>query len=206
VQNIETFRRHIEPVVRDPEGIHHEFVTLTHGQKIDFDKIDTGSPLYDEWVEVNEEFIREQYPVLPEVLVGVANGTNRLALSTAKRFGCVVFGVESEKDEIDNKIVRLTPGAVDLISCMGPDLVVVQEDTSTFGTTSVQVALGCLAAGAKQVEVVTTWQRRPHLERLVEAGIPYRAIIRKMVDTFSPEDCQAFGHCSKGWNLIRRNA
>jgi orotate phosphoribosyltransferase len=202
---IAEFRDHIiEAGVLDPEGTHHEFVSGMHGRKLDFDTVETGSPLYDEWINVAAGFIAEEFPDLPEVILGVANGTNRVALDTARKFDGQVFGAVSEKDSQDSKVLRLGAAAGKLIMCMKPELVVVIEDVGTTGSNSVQVARHALEAGAKQVEVVTTWQRREVLERLVDAGIPYRAIINEPLTTYPPEECKGTGFCAQGWKFIPR--
>lgn len=190
--------------VLDPEGTHHEFVSGMHGRKLDFDNIETGNPLYNLWTETAADFIREEFPELPEMIIGVANGTNRTALDTARHFSGDVLGLVSEKDPQDSKKLYINHIAGLAIEAIKPELVVVLEDVGTTGSNSVQVAEGCRSAGAKNVEVVTTWKRREKLERLEEAGIPYRAIIDEELPTYTPEDCQDHGFCSQGWDFIER--
>jgi orotate phosphoribosyltransferase len=202
--DVGTFQKHIlEAGVLDPEGVHHEFVSGMHGRKLDFDTIETGSDLYNEWVGVTAGYISNEFPDLPAVIVGVANGTNRLALDTAEFFSGV-RGLVSEKDSLDSKKLYLGEVACELIRELKPKLVVVVEDVGTTGSNSVQVARECLDHGAKEVEVVTTWQRRPQLEKLEASGIPYRAVIKEELDTFTPEDCRAHGYCSQGYEFIPR--
>jgi len=199
------FKDHIiEAGVLDPEGVHHEFVSGMHGRKLDFDTIETGTPLYQEWIDVAASYIEREFPELPQVIMGVANGTNRVAQDTAARFNDEIFGLVSAKDEQKSKKLYLPPETEDVISDIKPELVVVLEDVGTTGSNSVQVALQSLGAGAKEVEVVATWQRRPHLEKLEEAGIAYRAIIKEVLPTYSPEGCQAEGFCAQGWEFISR--
>jgi orotate phosphoribosyltransferase-like protein len=191
--------------VLDPEGVHHEFVSGMHGQKLDFDNIEESDPLYSQWTEVAAGYIEEKYDVsLPEIIIGVANGTNRTALDTARRFGGRVLGLVSEKDPQNSKKLWLSGMAANVISAMRPNLVVVLEDVGTTGSNSVQVATACRDQGAKEVEVVTTWKRREKLERLEEAGVPYRAIIDEPLPTYSPEDCKDHGFCSQGYEFIER--
>ena len=189
-------------IVLDAEGTHHEFVSGMHGQKLDFDNIETGSTLYNLWTETSADFIREEFPRLPEIIIGVANGTNRTALDAARRFEGEAIGLTTWKDEDRN--IFLTDIAGKVISSIRPELVVVLEDVGTRGTNSVQAAVGCRDAGAKSVEVVTTWKRRDKLERLDEEGIPYRAIIDEPLPTYTPQDCQDHGFCSQGWKFIER--
>lgn len=207
---IEAFRENIidSGYVLDPEGTHHEFVSGMHGQKLDFDKIDRGSALYDEWISVTASFIEDQFPKLPGMIIGVANGTNRPALDVAMRMvdggAGNVIGLVSEKDKDNTKKLYLGAIAFEAIRVNKPELMVVFEDVGTTGSNSVQVATACLATGAQAVEVVTTWKRRERLERLDEAGVPYRAIIDEPLTTYDPKECQAQGFCSRGWEFIPR--
>lgn len=202
---VESFKDNlIEAGVLDPVGIHHEFVSGMHGRKLDFDKIETGSDLYGEWVDVTTDFIAENYENTPGVILGVANGTNRLALDIGRRFEGLSYGAVSEKDEVNSKVLRLSQAAAGIIKLMKPSFVLVVEDVGTTGSNSVQVAKYALDAGAQEVEVLTTWQRRPQLERLMEAGVPYRAIIDEALPTFSPEECVSSGFCAEGSTLIPR--
>ena len=203
--NIEEFKQHvIDAGVLDAEGIHHEFVSGSHGRKLDFDIIETGSPLYEEWIDVTSDFIADNFPDLPAIIIGVANGTNRVALDTARRLGDGVTGFVSEKDPKNSKVIRLGDETSKRIQAIRPELVVVVEDVGTTGGSSVQVARNALEAGAKEVEVFTTWQRRPQLERLIELGVPYRAIIKEILPTYDPDECRESGFCSQGWQLIPR--
>jgi orotate phosphoribosyltransferase len=207
-EQISQFRNNIiEAGVLDPEGTHHEFVSGMHGRKLDFDTIPTGSNLYSEWTQVAADFIVENFetsPAVPTVIVGVANGTNRVALDTARRFEGRAIGLVSEKDRDDSKVLRLTRIAHKTIHLLRPQLVIVLEDVGTTGSNSVQVAKGVQEAGAQSVAVVTTWKRRERLERLEEANISYQAIIDEPLTTYSPEDCQQTGFCSEGWDFIPR--
>lgn len=205
-QQVAHFRESIigSGIVLDPEGTHHEFVSGMHGQKLDFDKIESGSPLYQEWVDVNAAFIKDKYPSIPTFILGVANGTNRLSEDVAPVLGGDVDGLITEKDEDNSKIIRLTHMADKAIRMVQPELVVVVEDVGTTGSNSVQAAVAAKEAGAKRVEVVTTWKRRRKLERLEEAGIPYQAIIDEPLTTYSPGECEAEGFCARGWEFIPR--
>lgn len=204
--DVETFRTNLieSGIVLDPEGTHHEFVSGMHGRKLDFDNIEERDPLYSEWTEVAAGFIEDEFPRLPEVIIGVANGTNRTALDTARRFNGDVLGLTSFKNPQNSKDLYLTSLARRVMKGIKPELVVVLEDVGTTGSNSVRVAAACRDAGAQKVEVVTTWKRRPVLERLEEADIPYRAIIDEELPTYSPEDCQDHGFCSEGWEFIER--
>lgn len=203
-ERIETFRESIESssFVLDPPDVHHEFVSDMHGRKLDFDKIETGTELYKEWVGLNAQFIEETFVDLPSVLLGVAKGTNRLALDVARRFEGKMIGLVSEKDPDNNKRLLLGKFATKVVNSLEPKHVVVVEDVGTTGSNSVQVATSALDAGARKVTVVTTWKRREKLERLEEAGIPHLAIIDKPLATYSPEDCVDHGYCAQGADFI----
>jgi orotate phosphoribosyltransferase len=203
--NVEGFRNRIlDAGVLDPEGQHHEFVSGLHGRKLDFDKVQSGTVLYDEWTSITAEYIIQQYPAIPDALLGVANGTNRLARDIAPRLGHNIVGLYSRKDTQDSKILQLSDLALKYMEELEPELVIVVEDVGTTGSNSVQVAEQSLKAGAKNVEVVITWQRQPYLEKLEKAGIPYRALIREDLPSYTPQSCRAEGYCSKGWKYIPR--
>ena len=201
---VEGFKSRILATILDKEGTHQEFVSGLHGQKLDFDLIDSKDPLYEEWIDVTARFIRQEYAALPEVIVGVANGANRVALDTARKFNGQVFGAVSEKEEPRSKAIRLTNLTARLISALRPALAIVVEDVSTTGSNSVQVARQVKLAGAKSVEVVTTLQRSPRLEILHESGIVYRAIIQENLPSYEPDDCRDKGFCADNWELIQR--
>ncbi len=206
---IDAFRGHIieSGYVLDPEGTHHEFVSGMHGQKLDFDNLEDEDPLYAEWINVAGDYIKSEFPDLPTLIIGVAKGTNRVALDVAPTIGGGrVIGLESAKDKQDSKRLYLPVNVRNLVKLLVPELVVVLEDVGTTGSNSVQVAVQTRDAGAKRVEVVSTWKRRAQLERLEEAGIPNRAIIDEELATYSPEDCVKTGFCSKGWDFIPRAA
>ena len=210
---IQTFREHVlEAGVLDSEGVHHEFSSdkHDHGRKLDFDRIPTYrngsqfSPLYAEWVDVTTSFIAEEFPDVSEVvLLGVANGTNRLAIHTAPRLKICAIGLESIKeDQSGSTVLRLSRDVAYTIAARQAELVIVVEDVGTTGSNSLQVATRAQEAGAENVVVVNTWQRREQLERLDEAGIEYRAIIDEPLPTYSPEDCVKTGFCAQGWKFI----
>ncbi len=208
--NLEAFRQDVVAEVLDPEGVHHEFVSGMHGQKLDYDNLETHGPMYNRWVGVNVDFIRTDALTedgeLPGVIVGVANGTNRLALDVARQFDGSIIGLVSEKDPENSKHLYLPETARLIIGVLEPELAIVLEDVGTTGSNSVQVAEASLEAGAKNVLVVVTHQRREQLERLDEAGIPHKAIILDPLPTFKPEDCATNpkGFCARGWEFIPR--
>jgi phosphoribosylpyrophosphate synthetase len=206
--NAEKFWSEIEVAgnVMDPPRVHTEFVDGMHGQKVDFDGIKETDPLYHKWVGVNVDAIKAMCDPLPEVIIGVANGTNRLAHSVASKLEGQSLALETYKDPNDFKKVYLTNLARTALSGINPELAVIVEDVGTTGSTSVQVARQALDAGAWHVLVINTLQRREQLEKLKKAGVPHHAIIKKILPTFTPEDCNNLpeGFCHRGWELHER--
>jgi orotate phosphoribosyltransferase len=206
VSRIENFKQHLlETDILDPIGIHHEFSSGMHGRKLDFDRIETHSELYNEWIDITTDFITQEYPMQPKFLIGVANGTNRVSVDTANKLGGNIIGLDTEKDINDSKIIHLTKMAKIIIEKSNPEFVLVVEDVGSTGSNSVQVASESLLAGARQVEILNTWQRRAHLEKLLELGIPYKSIIKVELPTFEPIVCELSGYCSKDWQLIKHD-
>jgi orotate phosphoribosyltransferase len=202
--DIEAFKNELMTCgyVMDGTGVHHEFASGLHGQKLDFDKIEETDPMYARWIDVNADFIQATFNRLPEIIIGVANGTNRVALDTARRFNGETVGLVTNKDE--HKRIYLGDFSRRVISSMKPNLVVVVEDVGTAGTNSVQAATAVQAAGAKNTAVVITWKRRAKLERLEEAGIEYLPIIDEELTSYAPDDCRDHGFCADGWEFIPR--
>ncbi len=194
------FREDLESIIDSP-GVHHEFSRGMHGRKIDFDKISDESQLYQDWLAITEGTLRERYSPLPEVIVGVANGTNRVSRDLARRLGIV--GLETYKPEKDPRTILLSMHAMNIIRAMRLRRLVVIEDVGTTGSNSVQPALAARdQLHVPDVSVLLTWQRRSHLELLDGADIPYGAIINDEQPTYSPEECASDGYCAAGWQLI----
>lgn len=183
--------------VLDPEDIHHEFVSGIHGRKLDFDSIPTGSELYEEWIDACAQFIRENYKGQPDMIVGVANGANRMAVSIASRLANRTYGLITEK--LTPTSVGLARVSQDFISSYKPAFVLIVEDVGTAGTTSATAAAEALKAGAKKVSVLNTWQRRERLERLEQAGVDYHSMIKEFLPTYEPDACT---YCKKGIKLV----
>ncbi len=185
--------------VLDPEDMHHEFVSGMHGRKLDFDRIETASSLYEDWTDAFAEYIRTEYQQQPNALIGVANGANRLALSIAAKLKNGAVGLITEKDT--PKSAKPVDSSLDYLSSYKPDFVLVIEDVGTSGTSSASVCRAVIEAGAKKVEVLNTWQRREQLEKLDEAGFSYQAMIKEVLPTYAPEACD---YCANGVKLIER--
>lgn len=190
----------------DPEGVHHEFNQGLHGEKADFDRIDRGSALYSDWVQINAEFHRTLYrPILlgKAVLIGVANGTNDVARDTAEMLGIGDRVLVTEKDE---KKPALTVGAIGQLEEFDPEIAIINEDVLTRGTNTISV-VGSVHThrnpSLKRIEVVGTLQRGIP-ERLVENGVVYHSLITRLQRDFTAEQCviDPQGYCARGWELV----
>lgn len=184
--------------ILDGEALHHEFASGLHGRKLDFDKIETNSKLYDLWVSALTGYIHANYSPLPDVLVGVANGTNRLATSVASRLGGESIGLVTVKEP--SGVVRFSSDVLATIRSLNPDFVLILEDVGTSGGTASSVALAALSARVNRVEVLNTWQRSQTLPKLDEAGVPYRSLITEPLPNYTPDNC---AYCQSGSHLIR---
>lgn len=200
---IDTFKKHLEGFgVIDPEGVHHEFVSGTHGRKIDFDAIPTDDPLFEEWIEVIATYIKETFPdSLDDIgLVSVANGTNRVVPLVAEKLGPGASYFLTEKQT--SKSVRLESSSESALREKQPGLILVLEDVGTQGTTSASAVEKVRELGFTNIRVINTWQRQKTLVKLDEINVPYSAIIVDILDTFSPDDCTIKGYCAEGWEFI----
>lgn len=183
--------------ILDSETIHHEFSSGKHGRKLDFDKIETGSDTYLLWVDATVDFIRANYDQQPDMVIGVANGTNRLAVSVAAKLNGGVLGLMTEKES--GKSSKFHPSVADVIQGYKPEFVLVLEDVGTSGGTSSTVVQKALALGAKKVEVLNGWQRNATLPVLDELEIPYRSLIVEPMPNFDPDNCD---YCKAGVELV----
>ncbi|MDB5175705.1 MAG: hypothetical protein JWM81_563 [Candidatus Saccharibacteria bacterium] len=186
-------------IVIEPDGQHTELSSGMHGQKVVFGNIEPESGLYHKWIGTVCDYMQEQYAPLPRILVSVADGTNRPVTSIVERFGDRMIGLHSQKDPRDPERLFLGSTATAVLMRNLNVPVVVKEDTSTTGGKSGQVAKAIRNAGVRDVSVLTTVQRRDTLEVLDEAEIPYRAIIKAPMPTYTPEDCLRTGFCSMNW-------
>lgn len=192
-----------DPVgVLDPEGVlHHEFVSGNHGRKLDFDKIETGTDLYIDWVSMYARVVKARYAQrMPDALVGIANGANRLSVSVGFLLG--IPGLETQK--VDAKTVTLNGDARDHLADNEVRFALTIEDVGTTGSTTASAIGDLRQAGVRRIESVNGWQRNPTLPRLDELRIPYSAVILQPLPMFSPEQCasQPEGYCAQGVPLV----
>lgn len=195
--DIKKFEKKLVQAVLDPEDCHHEFVSGLHGRKLDFDKIQTGSKLYDQWIDTYVSYITQQYDSLPDVVIGVANGANRLAVSLAAQLGGGVVGLMSEKTA-DGAII-FNKSVVDYIQNVQPRFVLIVEDVGTTGGSSAKAAKAAKDLGAIKVAVLNTWQRADTLDALQQEGISHAALITKILPAYSADSCDL---CKDGSRLI----
>lgn len=183
--------------ILDKEGVHHVFSQGLHGRKIDFDLIPDDSELFEQWVDITAEFIKTNYPKLPKVIIGVANGTNRLALAVADKLG--VAGLDTVKPEGSRNQPILTESSKQKLKDLQPKSVLILEDVGTRGTNSASVARSVRSEGIDDVEVINTWQRSESLTLLDDENVPYKAVIKEVLTNYAPDQCE---YCQKGWELL----
>lgn len=190
--------------VLDPEGqYHHEFVSGNHGRKLDFDKILTGTDFYIEWVSVYARAVREVYADrLPDALVGIANGANRLSTDVAHLLGVNVLGLTTEK--LDAKTVALDEAAREAIEGGEIRFALTIEDVGTTGGTTSTAIEDLRASGVRRIESVNFWQRNAALPKIAAHRVPHWAVIPEPLPMFAPEDCPVNpeGYCAQGVPLI----
>lgn len=187
--------------VLDPEDLHHEFVSGAHGRKLDFDKIFDGTDMFIHWMSVYARAVKEMYPNRrPDVVVGIANGANRVA-----RHVGYLLGIQSlETVKTDKKAVELNEDALAYLDDNEVKFALITEDVGTTGGTSMTAADHLRDVGVRRIEAVNGWQRNQTLAKFDDARIPHNAVILEPLPTFSPEDClsDSEGYCAKGVELI----
>jgi orotate phosphoribosyltransferase-like protein len=194
-----------DPVgVLDPEGVvHHEFVSGNHGRKLDFDKIPTDSDFYIDWVSIYARVIRARFEErLPDALVGVANGANRLSESVSPLLGKSVLGLTTVK--LDAKTVQLDEDALEAIHSKDVKFALIIEDVGATGSTTATAIERLREAGVRRIESITTWQRNPTLPRIDALRVPYSSMIPEALPMFTPEGCASdpLGFCAQGIPLV----
>ena len=191
------------PGLMDPEGVHHEFKSGMHGQKLDYDAIEEGTELFDRWAKLYLDFIMLGYEKQPDLVMSVAEGVDQLVKRIGEFAGSTGPDTLLSKKLADKTIV-IDGKAREQIERKDYQSAVIVEDVGTTGRSSLMVAQQLRDLGIKKIEVINTWQRRPHLEKLEEAGVAYRSLNFEPLTTFSPDECRAFGFCSKDWEFIPR--
>lgn len=202
---VQRFREELEAnQIYDLNGPHHELSSGKHAQKIDFDKIDSESDLYRTWVNLTASAITQFGGSVPGVIIGVANGTNRLAKDLPGHFRQKVAGLCTEKK--DGRI-KLTDSTIEKIEVIDPKAILIVDDVGTTGGSIAQVYTEVNDVVRRKAESVTahvTWQRAENLEALDELDISYSSLIKEIWPLFTPEECREAGFCSRGVELIKR--
>lgn len=197
----------IDPVgVYDVPSVHHQFASLHHGRKLDMDKIKTGSDFFWQWIDTYAQWVNEMYAEKkPDVLLGMANGANRLSLAMAASVGAV--GLETYKK--DPKTVGLTDESRSALQKIalhneGTLFVLEIEDTGTTGQTTFSPVAELRELGVTRIEAAHTWIRNPKLSMLEAHDIPYGAVIHEPLPTYTETECRTLpeGFCNQGVLLI----
>lgn len=174
---------------------HRVFAGGQHGQKLCFEVVRRGTPLYRRGIKAKVEKIGE----IPRqgkgiiAILGIAEGTNQEALDVADYRGGRTVGLQTEK--VNKKSVRLTQIARRVLMAVDPGLVVLSEDASTRGTVCASVVPEIRSLGVENIAVVTTWQRQPELPALDRLGVPYYPLIQEYLPTYSFQECRVQGFC-----------
>jgi hypoxanthine phosphoribosyltransferase len=201
---VDEFRDRVftDPIgVLDPEDLHHEFVSGNHGRKLAFDKIEEGTDMFIHWMSVYARAVREMYPTRrPDVVVGIANGANRVARHVGSLIG--VQALETVK--LNAKTVVLNDEALAYLDDNEVRFALITEDVGTTGNTSMTAANHLRELGVRRIEVVNGWQRNPSLSVFEENRLPYQAVVNHPLPMFSAEACASdpAGYCAQGVDLI----
>lgn len=194
-----------EPLVLDPNNIHHEFIDGGHGQKLDMGNIDTNSELFAFWMRTLNTAIEEKIDTKPDMLVGVANGANRIAQCMAPMLGNDVEGMKTVK--LPDKSLILAELTDVAVKHLKPDFVLICEDVTTTGSSSLQVVRGLRSLGVERVEVFSTWERKLYLPRFDEEDVVHHTVIKKQLKTYKDKEaCEAKGYCAQGIELVSHTA
>lgn len=193
--DLQTFKRQVlDAGILDPEGVHHEFARGTHGRKLDFDLIAEDTALYKDWVALSAAAIRSRR--MPFAVLGIANGTNRLARDVARKLDVMVLYTR----KVSAREVALTKESLaELANSTKRGLVIAIEDVGTTGGTAYTGIHSLLEAGIEEVEGQFTWKRTDELPAFSEAGLTYQALIDEPLPTYTAEQCS---YCAQGWKLI----
>ncbi len=198
----ERFREKLDEEGIVTTGRHHVFSQGLHGQKVDFDRIASGSLLDDEWTQVNVRAFRQAHPYIrSQFLVSIANGTIDLVNGMTREMRGDVTALHTVKDPEDN-MPYLSKEAVEIIAGLDvirkPELTLV-EDTSSTGRKTAFVARQIRKVNPDvHLEVQTTFQRQEVLPELDDLEISYHAIIKEILPTYTQDECRKIGFCALG--------
>ncbi len=210
VQEAAKFEEHLfapETAAFDPLGVHTEFNQGLHGRKMDMDQIGEGTPLYEDWIHLHTHSLALRYPkglLKRTVLVGTANGTNRIARDTALELDCGAIAVETIKNDGPEGLkVELTDEAITTIRNFNPLLAKVMEDAATRGTNSTAAVVSTHQHRPKSLQEIGVENafERGTLEWLVQLGIPFHSLVIKHMKDLTAKECMRRGPCADGWYL-----
>lgn len=187
--------------------IHREFVKGQHGKKLEFDKVyqRRQSGLYLASLGLKTHMLRERVePGQTIALLGIANGAVQHALdwvvfARSTLPGCRVVGLTTKKYmQDDQKIVELTDQSRAWLADNQPDLVVLDDDVGTTGSSTAQPVPELRRFGVSCIWAAYDWIRSESLPHLDELHVPYSGIVEEPLPNYEPADCRDFGHCAQG--------
>lgn len=208
----ESFKKELLDLEIKDEGVHHEFTSGVHGEKLDFEVVKRGTPTWQRWVELNSAMVKQCFPDrMPPILISIANGTNELTddianeLNRHGNYEDRVFTGHTEKLTFEDgrKLVQLTDEARRVIAHILPDAAVEIDDVATSGSTTAMPVESLRRAGIEELQVVYTWLRSVSLPCLDALMVPYRGIIdNHPIPDYTPAECERVGLCMQEIPLI----
>lgn len=186
-------------------GQHSEFKDGLHGFKADYEAVaPIGSTLFEDGMKLQADYIADtnNYDRLPDVLVGVAHGGNPMAMKIAEMLDDDVRGIQTAKDRDDRSKIVLPSYSEGRLLAVRPMFALVIDDIGTTGSTTAQVVELCRELFIPRVEVLYLLQRSASLPHLLSLDVRYRAVIRRVMDDYTPEQCQEYGPCADSVPLV----
>lgn len=191
------------------EGFHHRLVSdkldvELHGVKIDLEKNNAiDSPLlYISSLAAFERCIRNTRfaRCRPTHIIGIANGMNQFAVDLAERMGYGCKGVRTVK--LGKGIVRLDQEWLDSLD-EGARLTIVDDVLKTGQSISGPVEQ-LLEKGVKleDIDVMALVAREENARVLDRLGVKYRSIMQILLATYTKQECEVSGPCSRGAVLL----
>lgn len=199
----------VESGVLDTD-IHREFVKGQHGKKLEFDVVYKRrcSGLYLASLGLKTNLLRDRIESGQTIaILGIANGAVQHAQDWALYAGtilrdCQIIGLTTRKYEQDGqKVVELTDETRAKLSRECPDLMVLDDDAGTTGSSTAQPVPELRSFGAQSIWAAYDWIRSETLPFLKDLEVPYSGIIEEPLPNYEPEDCHAFGLCAQGLPL-----
>jgi len=198
------------PKVHDVHGPHHEFKDGGHGFKADIEAVLDDQLLTDELVEISVERIVSVSPVIPQVIIAIANGGIPWAEAIGKKLGAKVM--ETEKDE--NEDALLAADSRSKLRKLLPESLLYVDDLGTTGASILPVYHQVnfktrLPKHIQHQSVYYVTARQQRLRRLRSRSIPYTIGVQLDLKTFTNQrECETAedGLCKNGVELIRRKA